>query len=119
MILLSGHLCLLYCEYSLLGQNGELEQDLILILLKLKVSPVVTRHASQGASPNSNLPPTLISSEFSSLLTEKLRMVAKLYKMVATDEIKGAVYALRPLRGKVENFFQFEEEVREIITSIF
>ena len=104
MILLSGHLCLLYCEYSLLGQNGELEQDLILILLKLKVSPVVTRHAGQGASPNSNLPPTLIS-EFSSLLTEKLRMVAKLYKMEATDEIKGAVYALCSLRGKVENFF--------------
>ena len=38
-------------------------------------------------------------------------MVAKLYRMAATDEIKGAVYALRPLRGKVENFFQFEEEV--------
>lgn len=32
-------------------------------------------------------------------------MVAKLYKMEATDEIKGAVYALCPLRGKVENFF--------------
>lgn len=45
-------------------------------------------------------------------------MVAKLYKMAATDEIKGAVYALRPLRGKLENFFQFEE-VREIITSVF
>lgn len=82
------------------------------------MSPVVTRHAGQGASPNSNLSPSLISSEFSSSLTEKLRMVAKLYKMAATDEIKGAVYALRPLRGKVENFFQFEE-VREIITSVF
>ena len=46
-------------------------------------------------------------------------MVAKLYKMAARDEIKGAVYALRPLHGKVENFFQFEEEVREIITSVF
>ena len=39
--------------------------------------------------------------------------------MAATDEIKGVVYAPRPLRGKVENFFQFEEEVREIITSVF
>ena len=38
--------------------------------------------------------------------------------MAATDEIKGAVYALRPLRGKVENFFQFEE-VREVVTSVF
>ena len=38
-------------------------------------------------------------------------MVSKLYRMAATDEIKEAVYALRPLRGKVENFFQFEEEV--------
>ena len=38
-------------------------------------------------------------------------MVAKLYKMAATNEIKGAVYALHPLRGKVETFFQFEEEV--------
>ena len=46
-------------------------------------------------------------------------MVAKLYKMAARDEIKGAVYALRPLHGKVENFFQFEEEVREIIMSVF
>ena len=65
----------------------------------------------KGASPNSNLPPALISSEFSGLLTEKLRMVAKLYRMAVTDEIKGAVYALPPLRGEVENFFQFEEEV--------
>ena len=46
-------------------------------------------------------------------------MVAKVYKMAATDEIKGAVYAPRYLRGKVENFFQFEEEVREITTSVF
>ena len=38
-------------------------------------------------------------------------MVAKLYRMASTDKIKGAVYALRPLRGKVENFFQFGEEV--------
>ena len=104
MILLSGHLCLLYCEYSLLGQNGELEQDLILILLKLKVSPVVTWHAGQGASPNSNLPPTLIS-EFSSLLTEKLRMVAKLYKMEATDEIKGGRLCPLPFAWKSGKFF--------------
>ena len=46
-------------------------------------------------------------------------MVAKIYKMVAKDEVKEAVYALRPLRGKVENFFQFEEEVSETITSVF
>ena len=46
-------------------------------------------------------------------------MVAKVYKMAAKEEIKEAVYALRPLRGKVEIFFQFEEEVREIITSVF
>jgi len=39
--------------------------------------------------------------------------------MAATDEIKGAVYAPRSLRGKVENFFQFEEEKIEIITSVF
>ena len=30
--------------------------------------------------------------------------------MVAKDEIKEALYALRPLRGKVENVFQFEKE---------
>jgi len=51
------------------------------------------------------LPPALISTELSGLLTEKLRVVAKVYKMAAKDEIKEAVYALRPLRGKVENFF--------------
>ena len=43
-------------------------------------------------------------------------MAAKVYKK---DEIKEAVYALCPLRGKVENFFQFKEEVRETITSVF
>ena len=43
-------------------------------------------------------------------------MVAKVYKMEAKGEIKEAVYALRPLRGIVENVFQFEEEVRETIT---
>ena len=73
----------------------------------------------QGAPPNSNLPPALISSEFRGVLTEKLRVVAKVYKMAAKDEIKEAVYALRPLRGRVENFFQFEEEVRETITLVF
>ena len=39
--------------------------------------------------------------------------------MAAKDEIKEALYALCPLRGKVENFFQFEKEVRETITSVF
>ena len=39
--------------------------------------------------------------------------------MAAKDEIKEALYALRPLRGKVENFFQLEKEVRETITSVF
>ena len=73
----------------------------------------------QGAPPKSNLPPALISSEFSGVLTEKLRVVAKVYKMAAEDEIKEDVFALRPLRGKVEKFFQFEEEVRETITSVF
>ena len=37
----------------------------------------------QGAPPNSNLPPALISTELSGLLTEKLRVVAKVYKMAA------------------------------------
>ena len=36
--------------------------------------------------------------------------------MAAKDGIKEALYALRPLRGKVEKFFQFEKEVRETIT---
>ena len=72
-----------------------------------------------GAPPNSNLLPALISSEFSGLLKEKLSLVAKVYKMVAKDEIKEAVYTLHPLRGKVEKFFQFEEEVRETLTSVF
>ena len=39
--------------------------------------------------------------------------------MAAKDEIEEAIYALRPLRGKVEIFFQFEKEVRETITSVF
>lgn len=39
--------------------------------------------------------------------------------MAAKDEIEEALYALRPLRGKVEIFFQFEKEVRETITSVF
>ena len=39
--------------------------------------------------------------------------------MAAKDGIKEALYALRPLRGKVEKFFQFEKEVRETITSVF
>ena len=39
--------------------------------------------------------------------------------MAAKDEIKEAVYALRPLRREVENFFQFEEEGRETITAVF
>jgi len=39
--------------------------------------------------------------------------------MAASEEIKGAVYAPRPFRGKVENFLQFEEEVIVIITSVF
>ena len=38
---------------------------------------------------------------------------------MAANAIKEAVYALRPLRGKVENFIQFEEEVRETIMSLF
>ena len=38
---------------------------------------------------------------------------------MAANAIKEAVYALRPLCGKVENFIQFEEEVRETITSLF
>ena len=37
---------------------------------------------------------------------------------MAKYEIKETVYALRPLRGKVEIFFQFEEDVRETITSV-
>ena len=48
---------------------------------------------------------TLMSSESSGVLTEKLRVVAKVYKMAAKDEIKEAVYALNPLRGKMENLF--------------
>ena len=38
---------------------------------------------------------------------------------MAANAIKEAVYALRPLHRKVEKFFQFEEEVRETITSVF
>ena len=53
----------------------------------------------------SNLPPALISFEYSGVLTEKPRVVAKVYKMATEDEIKEAVCALRPLRGKVEMFF--------------
>ena len=39
--------------------------------------------------------------------------------MAAEDEIWAAVRALRPLRGRVENFVRFEEEVKETLASIF
>ena len=38
--------------------------------------------------------------------------------MAAEGEIGAAVRALRPLRGRVENFVQFEEEVKETLASI-
>ena len=38
--------------------------------------------------------------------------------MAAEDEIWAAVRALRPLRGRVENFVRFEE-VKETLASIF
>ena len=77
------------------------------------------KHAGSGGISKWQFAARLISSEFSGLLAENLKVVAKIYKMAAKDEIKEAVYALRPLRGEVENFFQFEEEVREIITAVF
>ena len=64
----------------------------------------------QGALANSNLPPTLISSEFSGVLTEKPRLVAKVYKMAAENEIKEAVNALRPLRRKLEKMFSLKRK---------
>lgn len=39
--------------------------------------------------------------------------------MAAEDEIWAVVRALRPLRGRVENFVRFEEEVKETLASIF
>ena len=105
-----------------LDDNWELCQHISIFRLRLPLTPHLTLTLAmpgQGEPPNSNLPHTFISTELSSLLTKKLRVVTKVYKMAAKDEIKEAIYALHPLRGKVENFFQFEEEVRETITSVF
>ena len=39
--------------------------------------------------------------------------------MAAEDEITAVIRALRPLRGRIENIVQFEEEAKETLTSIF